>query len=79
MYWPLGAPRVYAAKKRLRTSSPGSEEELFQNGEEHSVDDGSLLELQISRGGHLFASITSTTLDIWQTSVSFSLCYSYRF
>ncbi|KAI9870770.1 MAG: hypothetical protein M1830_003825, partial [Pleopsidium flavum] len=58
MYWPLGSPRIYAASPR--PPDPKT-----------SPDDGStetdLLALRVSRNGHLFATITSTTLTIWQT------------
>ena len=68
MYWPLGAPRVYAASRRKRKSS-------FGNGEEKEDEDAkdrataTILGLRISRNGHLFATISETALTIWQTAV----------
>lgn len=129
MYWPIGAPRVYAAstskaprdrtfdldddaESRETTEGSGSLLEAPSIGGEtdsedvsgvstpvtpmtpgirpiehdtqrrHSVrfnghdttfsgsaDNEPLLSLKISRTGHLFAVITSTSLTIWQTKV----------
>lgn len=68
MYWPLGAPRIYAASdKPRRKSGSGLDDPL--DGDPTDEDDPTLTGLQISRNGHLFATITTTTLMIWQTSV----------
>lgn len=131
MYWPIGAPRVYAASNakpprnrvqesgddaglRENTQDGGSYLDAASNGSEHARPeeeeepsgvptpnttpslrpvehetsgrftfqsfghDGSrsepahkeaLLSLGMSRTGHLFAVITSTSLTIWQTKV----------
>ncbi len=72
MYWPVGAPRVYAASRSrrklatraTRNGSDGSEEEA------EDKDTTVLLGLRVSRSGRLFSTITAKTLAIWQTSVS---------
>ena len=67
MYWPLGAPRVYAADRRKRKPpTPEYEEEGSEDGEEKVT---SILGLRVARNGHLFVTITETTLTVWQTSV----------
>lgn len=67
MYWPLGAPKVYAATRRKRKiSAPGVEEDDREDGEEKATN---LLGLRVARNGHLFVTITETTLTVWQTSV----------
>ena len=67
MYWPLGAPRVYAATRRKRKPSTSV------NGEEDSEDveekDTNILGLRVARNGHIFVTITEHTLTVWQTSV----------
>ena len=68
MYWPLGAPKIYAATKRTRKQQEVcNEEEADTEGE--SKEDTAILGLQVARNGHLFATITDTTLTIWQSSV----------
>lgn len=67
MYWPLGAPRVYAATRRKRKSStPEFDEEDSEDVEEK---DTNILGLRVARNGHLFVTITKTALTVWQTSV----------
>jgi len=39
---------------------------------ENIADDGKILSLRISRYGHIFATITSSSLTVWQTQVSMS-------
>ena len=68
MYWPLGAPQVYAAttsRRKLPKSSSSDDSEVAE-------DKGAtvLLGLRVSRSGRLFATITAKTLTVWQTSVS---------
>ncbi|KAF2433891.1 RIC1-domain-containing protein [Tothia fuscella] len=128
MYWPIGAPRIYAASKHelspknastsddgLETNTaieePGEEEGISTNGTvtpvqdggddtkseegvngheqhvsgrknshvltpksngdaQHTYDDdpgGVIVGLQVSRSGHMFATITHSTLTVWQT------------
>lgn len=130
MYWPIGAPRIYASSNNKLTkgrvirvddgadshqdsfhsaNAPGSSSDAVQDTEEsasgfltpltssikHVENDGqrrlstkglgsvkdeleefvaqkedeNIISLKISRSGHLFAVITSTTLTIWQTKV----------
>lgn len=68
MYWPLGAPRVYAASKRRRKDKPPDDEE---EDEDDAKDNGSpnILGLRVARNGHLFVTITETALTVWQTAV----------
>ena len=68
MYWPLGAPRVYAATKakRKRPREAGTDEALEATNSENAAP---LLGHRVSRSGQMFATITTTTLTIWQTSV----------
>ena len=77
MYWPLGAPRVYAVNKLRKTSAPASDED--QSGNESVVEDNVIRGLEVSRNGHLFATITQTSLTIWQTSVSCISFFVYWF
>lgn len=72
MYWPLGAPRVFAAPKK-RTPGPRDDDENGEGVDEYD-DDDFLLGLCVSRNGVLFATITATSLNIWQTSVSAACC-----
>lgn len=68
MYWPLGAPKVYAATRRKRKPpSPEYEEDDSEDVEEKNAN---ILSLRVARNGHLFVTITQTTLTVWQTSVS---------
>lgn len=76
MYWPLGAPRVYAAAKRRRKGSNRNENDGGEGGDEDEkeVNDSdsnssALIGLCVARNGRLFATITNTSLTIWQTSV----------
>lgn len=69
MYWPLGAPRIYAYSRKRRKSLP-----QLPEGRDGEVDTDNasrnVLGLRVSRSGHLFATITETALIIWQTNVS---------
>lgn len=61
----------------LTTNSVSQDNKLSHNSSHLTVkgnpsinlDDQSLLSLKISRSGHLFAVISSTSLTIWQTKV----------
>ena len=66
MYWPLGAPRVYAASRRKR--KPSDNNEGKENGETEEAA-SHILGLRVARNGHLFITITETTLTVWQTAV----------
>lgn len=66
MYWPLGAPRVYAASRKKRKPSDNSEEK--ENGEAEEAA-SRILGLRVARNGHLFITITETALTVWQTAV----------
>lgn len=68
MYWPLGAPRVYAESRRKRKSPAfNGEEEDDEDVESKASTD--ILGLRVARNGHLFITITETALTVWQTSV----------
>jgi hypothetical protein len=68
MYWPLSAPRVFAAPPKPK--APPDEGESAAAGEYEEIqEDTAIIGLQTSRTGQLFATITATTLDIWQVSV----------
>lgn len=68
MYWPLGAPKIYAAHRRRRKAQDdGGEEDQDSQSEKQ---DEALIGLQVSRQGRRFTTITETTLSVWQTSVS---------
>ena len=67
MYWPLGVPRIYAANKPSKKASDVKNDN--KDAETDIEDTTSLLDLQVSRNGHLFVTITATTLTIWQTAV----------
>ena len=68
MYWPLGAPRIYAASRRKRKPhEPDKEDDTESEGEtNHNT---AVLGLQVARNGHLFTTITDTALTVWQSSV----------
>ena len=67
MYWPLNAPRIYSAKGSKRRKL----HEVKEDDSEDNVDcdDRLILGLRVSRSGHLFTTITTSSLNIWQTSV----------
>ena len=67
MYWPLGAPKVYAAARRKRKSSVSENEE--KDSEDVEEKDINILGLRVARNGHLFVTITENSLTVWQTSV----------
>lgn len=69
MYWPVGAPRVYAASKLRKKSSETGGSNGVSEAESNEQDAVALLGLRASRHGHLFATITATALTIWHTSV----------
>ena len=67
MYWPLGAPKVYAAARRKRKSVASENEEKDSEDVEQKAT--SILGLRVARNGHLFVTITEDSLTVWQTSV----------
>jgi len=68
MYWPLGAPRIYAAARKRRKAS--EDDEKRDDGELVKAKDGAaILALHISRNGQLFVTVTAATLTVWQISV----------
>ena len=70
MYWPLGAPKVYAAARRKRKSSASENEEKDSEDVEDVKEQAtSILGLRVARNGHLFVTITENSLTVWQTSV----------
>ena len=78
MYWPLGAPRIYAAAKKRRKIPEADEKD--DDKEKGKVKEGAaIIALRVSRNGQLFATVTATTLTLWQTSVRIRHCQSDRF
>lgn len=102
MYWPIGAPRVYAVSAVGRTpaglhagsdetnesisehdGAPVDDQDRKTNAQEHGdeipdednpraplqKEKQAIIDLKVARQGHLFATITSDTLTIWQTQV----------
>ena len=67
MYWPLGAPRIYAASRRKRKPYEANKEDDLERESENK--DITILGLQVARNGHLFTTINDNTLTVWQTSV----------
>jgi RAB6A-GEF complex partner protein 1 len=116
MYWPIGAPRLYAAGKQdlvhaehnengiaVETTIQSQGDQTEKNSSTAPIapprettstqlrkasrrptllrnvnsggafeDDlsGEIVGMRLSRNGHLFVTITSTTLTVWQTKVS---------
>jgi RAB6A-GEF complex partner protein 1 len=103
MYWPIGAPRLYAAGKldlghaetnesditvesttdkiitakettSTHTRKASRRPTLLRNANSGGAygDDlsGEIVGMKLSRNGHLFVTITATTLTVWQTKVS---------
>ena len=102
MYWPIGAPKTYAASKHIVSTRstrpvasddgldteavtkqddeyPGDEqEEVISNGQPlptspsttPSPSSHDIIDLKIARAGHIYASITESSLSVWQTKAS---------
>ena len=80
MYGPCGSPRVYAYSKTPSLSSilnnrdDGTYQEDISLSDEtkrllEEVDPDSIIDLQVSRSGQLFATITAASVCIWRTRV----------
>jgi RAB6A-GEF complex partner protein 1 len=92
MYWPINAPKVYAATPTsvpsgstfesdddcsAVTDGEGNGSPLKQKGgrnsrdsrNEHENHNEDILALTVSRNGLMFATITATSLTIWQSKV----------
>ncbi|KAL9128023.1 MAG: hypothetical protein Q9217_003217 [Psora testacea] len=67
MYWPLNAPRIYAAQRRKRKPQT-PDTDGHEDADSEDTTDTAILGLRVARGGHLFTTITKTTLTVWQTS-----------
>lgn len=120
MYWPIGAPRIYAASKRelgrvLVDDKDATTEQLdlqvpsTSDGEASKADQEyepvlpkrpskrptllkeaasvegrddkigeEIIAVRLSRSGHLFVTVTSTALSVWQTKASQSIVWSGR-
>jgi hypothetical protein len=112
MYWPIGAPRIYAASKRelgrvlvddrdvttqqlnlpvpsrsdgdpakssqepepVHQKRPSKRPTLLKEASSAESRDASIGEeiiaVRLSRSGHLFVTVTSSTLNVWQTKAS---------
>ncbi|KAL8869054.1 MAG: hypothetical protein Q9174_004558 [Haloplaca sp. 1 TL-2023] len=75
MYWPMGAPQVYAANRKRRKEPEFEDEE---HGEAEVEENPPILGLRTSRSGHLIATITATTMTIWQASPTVVLAVACR-
>ena len=73
MYWPLNAPKVYAAHNGFRRANRGSAKSSAEAstlvGDDALARDSTIIGLEVARNGHLFATITAITLTIWQLAV----------
>lgn len=69
MYWPLGVPQIYAVATRRRNTVRANGDGDYENEASENQHPAALLGLRVSRNGHLFATITTTTMTVWQTSV----------
>ena len=78
MYWPLGAPKVYAAAKRRR-KAPEADDGDGEVVEAKAKKAYAILGLQVARNGQVFATVTASALTIWQTSVRTQQRRSDRF
>ena len=79
MYWPLSAPRVYAATKSKRKGSPAPDDNKGDEEQAKAEEAATILGLRVSRSGQFFATITAATLIIWQSSVRQQHWQSDRF
>ena len=73
MYWPLGAPRIYAVSRRRRKPSE-DDDKCYDGTLVNNRDEAAILALRISRNGQLFVTVTATTLTVWQISVRDTRC-----
>ena len=113
MYWPIGAPKIYAAAAKhthspqshhptasddgldtghavIAEDEPGNLENIHSNTAVADGADGAdgaasqqapssigpanpydIVDIKVARGGHVFASITDTSLSVWQTKASY--------
>ena len=69
MYWPLGAPQVYAATKGRRKNKTASDGHEGDDEQVTAEEAPAILGLRVSRNGQFIATLTATTLIIWQSSV----------
>lgn len=77
MYWPMGAAQIYSANRRRRKDWE-KQDNVEKNGTEQDEDCDPILGMRTSRNGHLIATITTTTMTIWQASVRYpGLSFSY--
>ncbi|KAI9738573.1 MAG: hypothetical protein M1834_008077 [Cirrosporium novae-zelandiae] len=73
MYWPYGVPRIYAPSNipkqglELESVIEGAATEVNSNVSPPVHDDGTIVGLRASRSGHVFATITKTSLTVWQS------------
>lgn len=88
MYWPNGVPRVYAVNgPGIRPSSDQGEPTDAESAHEQNeapVGNGAqfnegtwanepITGLCVTRGGHIFATMTDSSISVWQTRVCLSL------
>lgn len=64
-----GVPETTGATEEVDARKQLSEEEMqHEEAAEHDIT-GEILAIKVTRTGHMFATITRTTLTIWQTKV----------
>ena len=78
MYWPLGAPKIYAAHRRKRKAQDDNDR-ADEDSESEEQANEPFTGLQLSRHGRRFTTITETALSVWQTSVSSNGYGAYYF
>ncbi|KAI4100134.1 MAG: hypothetical protein L6R37_005649 [Teloschistes peruensis] len=78
MYWPLGAPRIYSANRKRRKGSAEDDDTAQEPGDVRDEEDSDILDLRTSRSGHLIATVTATSLMIWQASPIVVLAVAHR-
>ena len=81
MYWPYGSPRVYLYNEtpslRSRKVSDDEDGNSVDGGDgtgrqpsSDEVSSAEIIDLQGSRSGHVFTTITAASVHVWQTRVS---------
>ncbi|KAL8804205.1 MAG: hypothetical protein Q9200_005918 [Gallowayella weberi] len=66
MYWPMGAARIYSSNRIRRKEQDDLDAQDSRRSEQDDQD--AIVSMRTSRNGHLIATITGTTMTIWQAS-----------
>ena len=81
MYWPLNTPKVYTAYNTIGKADNSNAKGSAQgpaSDNDALPRDSTIIGLEVGRNGHLFATITTITLTIWQLSVGTRGCLLAR-